>query len=72
MDYVKIDAVFVRGLPDSEDDLAMVRSINEIAHLVGKQTVAESVCSEAAMEQLREAGVDFVQGDAVSPAEPLT
>jgi len=71
VDFVKVDALFVRDLPESEDDLAMVKSINEIAHLVGKQTIAECVSSEAALEQLREVGVDFVQGVAVAVPETL-
>ena len=49
----------------------MVKSINEIAHLVGKQTIAEGVPNDAALEQLKAVGVDFVQGAAVSAPETM-
>jgi diguanylate cyclase (GGDEF)-like protein len=62
VDYVKIDGVFVRDIVDNPGDYAVVRSINEIGHYMGKQTIAEFVESDAVLERLREIGVDFVQG----------
>ena len=50
----------------------MVRSINEIAQLMGKATIAESVECEATMERLREIGVDYAQGFWLEPPRPLT
>jgi EAL domain-containing protein (putative c-di-GMP-specific phosphodiesterase class I) len=49
----------------------MVRSIAEMAHALGKQTVAEFVESEAIVERLRELGVDLAQGYAVGKPMPL-
>jgi diguanylate cyclase (GGDEF)-like protein/PAS domain S-box-containing protein len=65
VDYVKIDGVFVRNVTDSPVDLAMVRAINEIAHVMGKETIAEFVESEDILRKVREAGVDYAQGNAV-------
>jgi diguanylate cyclase (GGDEF)-like protein len=62
VDYVKIDGVFVRDIVDNPGDYAVVRSINEIGHYMGKQTIAECVESDAVLEKLKEVGVDFVQG----------
>jgi EAL domain-containing protein (putative c-di-GMP-specific phosphodiesterase class I) len=62
VDYVKIDGVFVKGIVDNPGDYAVVRSINEIGHYMGKQTIAEFVESDAVLERLKEIGVDFVQG----------
>ena len=62
VDYIKIDGVFVRDLATNPGDYAVVKSINEIAHFMGKQTVAEYVESDAIMAQLREIGVDYAQG----------
>ena len=45
-----------------EEDLAFLRLINELGHLTGKRTVAESVESEPVLQKLREIGVDFAQG----------
>ena len=42
--------------------LAMVHSINEIGHVMGKQTIAEFVETEGILEKLREIGVDYAQG----------
>ena len=65
VDFVNIDGMFVRDLAENESDVAMVKSINEISHLMGKQTVAEHVTDERSLERLRELGVDFAQGDAI-------
>ena len=62
VDYVKIDGVFVRDIATNPGDYAVVRSINEIGHYMGKKTIAEYVEDEAVLERLREIGVDFAQG----------
>jgi len=49
----------------------MVRSINEIGHIMGKQTIAEFVDSKSVLQKLREIGVDFVRGYAISMPEPV-
>ena len=72
VDFVKIDGVFVREILTDDIDLAMVRSINEIGHIMGKQTIAEHAESAAAVQKLREIGVDFVQGYAVGKPAPLS
>ena len=61
-DYVKIDGGFVQDIDQNEFNLAMVRSMNDIAHIMGKKTIAEFVENETALNLLREIGVDFVQG----------
>lgn len=65
VDYVKIDGAFVRDLPSSPHDLAIVRSINEIAHFMGIETIAEYVEQPAIAAQLAEIGIDYMQGYAV-------
>ncbi|MEM7220978.1 MAG: DUF1631 family protein [Pseudomonadota bacterium] len=62
VDYVKIDGVFVKDLADSPGDFAVVRSINEIGHYMGKKTIAEYVEDEKTLAMLREIGVDYAQG----------
>ncbi|MCC6709991.1 MAG: EAL domain-containing protein [Gammaproteobacteria bacterium] len=71
VDYLKIDGAFVRDMDSDSIDYAMVRSINDIGHLLGKQTVAEFVESGATIELLRTLGVDYVQGYAVGRPEPI-
>jgi len=62
VDYLKIDGVFVKDIATSSLDLALVRSINEIGHVLGKQTIAEFVEDRRILEQLRGLGVDYAQG----------
>ena len=69
--FLKIDGVFVRGIVDNAIDFAMVRSINEIARVMGKKTIAEFVENEAILERLRDLGVDYAQGYVLGRPEPL-
>ncbi|MBX3705385.1 MAG: DUF1631 family protein [Pseudomonadales bacterium] len=62
VDFVKIDGVFVRDVASDDDDYAVVRSINEIGHYLGKQTIAECVESAEVLARLEDIGVDFAQG----------
>ena len=68
---LKIDGTFVKGIVDNAIDLAMMRSIHEIAHVMGKQTIAEFVENAAILEKLRELGVNYAQGYAHGQPEPL-
>ncbi len=62
VDKLKIDGSFVQGLARTPVDQAMVRSMNQVAHALGKFTIAESVEDEETLVLLREYGVDFAQG----------
>lgn len=67
VDFVKIDGQFVRGMVQNPADRAIVMSINDIAHAFGKYTVAEFVESREILELLIECGVDYAQGNYISP-----
>ena len=71
VDYVKIDGSFVRNIVHDPIDHATVTAINNIAHSMGKQTVAEFVVDNATAEVLRELKVDFGQGFALDKPKPL-
>jgi len=70
VDKLKIDGSFVRGMAETRVDQAMVQSMNEIAHALGKQTIAEFVENAATLKLLRRYGVDYAQGHFLS--RPLT
>lgn len=70
-DVVKVDGAFIKDIATSAEDRAMARSINEIAHLLGKRTVAEHVEDEATLNQVREIGFDYAQGYFVGRPAPL-
>lgn len=77
VDSIKIDGRFVKNLALSTIDQAMVRAMNEIAHALGKQTVAEFVEDEASFRLLAAIGVDYAQGyhlgrpDVVLPCQAI-
>lgn len=62
VDFLKIDGVFVRDIETDSVALAMVRSINDIAHVMNKKTIAKFVENDATMKLLLDLGVDYVQG----------
>lgn len=62
VDYVKIDGTFISNIQNSDTDYAMAKSINDLAHFLGQQTVAECVETLENIPALREIGVDFLQG----------
>ena len=71
VDYIKIEGSFVQGLARDEMDLAIVRSINDIAHSLGKKTIAEHVENRHVLQALQECGVDYVQGFYIAPPAKL-
>lgn len=73
VDYLKIDGVFVKGIADDPIDLAMVKSINEIGHAMGKKTIAEFVENTVIFDKLKqnEIRVDYAQGYAIGRPQPV-
>jgi len=66
VDYLKIDGSFVREILRDPIDREMVRSINEIGHLTGKQTIAEFAENAEIIQMLTSLGVDYAQGYGVA------
>ena len=71
VNFLKIDGLFVRGIVSDPISYAMVKSIHDIGKLMGMQTIAESAESDEILQKLREIGVDFAQGFALSRPTPL-
>jgi len=71
VDYLKIDGSFVKEILHDPIDREMVRSINEIGHLTGKQTIAEFAENGEIIAMLRGMGVDFAQGYGVDEPRRL-
>jgi len=72
VDFLKIDGSFVKEILHDPIDREMVRSINEIGHLTGKQTIAEFAENEEIITMLRGMGVDYAQGYGVSEPKRVT
>lgn len=62
VDFLKIDGAFIKDIMSNENDCMMVRSINDLAHYMGIQTIAEYVENDAILARLAEIGVDYAQG----------
>jgi diguanylate cyclase (GGDEF)-like protein/PAS domain S-box-containing protein len=71
VDYLKIDGQFVRGVAADPVNRTLVSNINDIGHLLGKQTIAEYAEDDATLEILCELGVDHAQGFGIHRPEPL-
>ncbi len=69
-DFVKIDGQFVRSMARGATDRAIVTAMNDVAHSLGRYTVAEYVESPEIVRLLKICGVDKLQGNYISA--PLT
>lgn len=72
VDYLKIDGAFIKDITNSPTDRVMVNSMNEIAHSLQLETIAEYVENMDIHALLKEIGVDYAQGWGVHKPMPLT
>lgn len=72
VDFLKIDGCFVRDMMSDPIDKAMVKSIKDIGHTMGKKTIAEFVGDQATCDELRAMGIDYAQGFAMGKPTLLT
>jgi EAL domain-containing protein (putative c-di-GMP-specific phosphodiesterase class I) len=68
---LKIDGMFVKNMAGDPIDRAMVKSINDVGHVMGMKTIAKFVENNAIMEALNEIGVDYAQGYGIGRPEPF-
>ncbi|MFK7816248.1 MAG: EAL domain-containing protein [Gammaproteobacteria bacterium] len=71
VDFLKIDGMFVKDIHNDNVSRAMVKAINEMGHVLGKQTIAEYVENEEILNILKDIGVDFAQGYHAGRPEPI-
>ncbi|MEX1200814.1 MAG: EAL domain-containing protein [Methylophaga sp.] len=71
VDSLKIDGMFVKDMLLDPLDFEMVKSINEIGHVMGLTTIAEFVESPAILHKLQEIGVDYAQGYSIGVPTPI-
>lgn len=72
VDYLKIDGTFTRTLAADAQNQEIVRAIAQLARGLGRATVAEWVKDEAALQLIRELGVDYGQGDHLGRPVPVS
>jgi EAL domain-containing protein (putative c-di-GMP-specific phosphodiesterase class I) len=61
-DIVKIDRSFVQRLGEEREATVIVASIVQLAHSLGKRTVAEGVETPEQLTRVRRLGCDLAQG----------
>jgi EAL domain-containing protein (putative c-di-GMP-specific phosphodiesterase class I) len=71
VDLLKIDVDFVRDLATNTASRHVVEAVVTLARAFGLQTVAEGIEDAAALEVVRELGVDFAQGYYIAKPAPL-
>lgn len=65
LDYLKVDASFIRGLEDNPGNQAFLKGLSSIAHSIGLQVIAEGVVSTAEFGALGNVGFDGATGPAI-------
>ena len=65
IDYLKVDASFIRGLESNIGNQAFLRGLSTIARGIGLKVIAEGVVSEAELEALAGVGFDGATGPAI-------
>jgi len=65
LDYIKVDASFVRGLEANPGNQVFLKGLAGIAHGIDLMVIAEGVTSEAELQALAAAGFDGATGPAI-------
>ena len=71
VDNLKIDGSFISDMMEEPINRAMVESINNIGHIMKMKTVAEFVKNDEIKQALKDIGVDYLQGFAISKPTPI-
>lgn len=71
IDKIKIDRTFVKDIPESKEDIAIVKTIIDLCKNIGSLAMAEGVEKEEQLKVLSNYGCDEVQGYLLSRPVPL-
>lgn len=71
VDYLKIDGNFIHNLLHDPVNQHLVKAIVEVAHGLGKRTIAEFVSDEETIQLLRKYGVSYAQGYHIGRPIPI-
>lgn len=71
LDYLKVDASFVRGVESNAGNVAFLKGLCSIAHNIGLQVLAEGVATQVELDALTSLGFDGATGPAIREATAL-
>jgi diguanylate cyclase (GGDEF)-like protein len=71
IDYLKIDGSFIRDIALDPVVRATVNAINQIAHTMHLQTIAEFVENQQILDELRNLEIDYAQGFHICKPFPI-
>lgn len=71
VDFIKIDGELVKDAASSAAGFAVIEAINNIAHVMKLETIAEHVEDLSLMQLLKKIGVDYAQGYAIDHSSLL-
>jgi EAL domain-containing protein (putative c-di-GMP-specific phosphodiesterase class I) len=72
VDYVKIDGSFISDIVIDPLGRSIVNGINQIAHTMKLQTIAEFVESQSVVEELQRLKIDYAQGFHICMPFPIS
>jgi EAL domain-containing protein (putative c-di-GMP-specific phosphodiesterase class I) len=65
VNYLKVDASFIRGIESNPGNQSFLKGLTSIAHSIGVLVIAEGVLTEQEVEMLRNLDFDGATGPAV-------
>jgi EAL domain-containing protein (putative c-di-GMP-specific phosphodiesterase class I) len=71
VDVLKIPGTFIIDMATDPVDYAIVDAINRISHILGIQTVAESVEDGETLAKIKELNVNYAQGYFLAQPEAI-
>jgi two-component system CheB/CheR fusion protein len=71
IDSVKIDMSFIKNITEDPVNRSIVASVNEVAHLLNLEVIAEGIETQEQLDCLRAIGVDSFQGFLMGKPLPL-
>lgn len=69
LDYLKVDASFIRGLENNRGNAAFLKGLSSIAHSIGLQVIAEGVTTRAELCAIGTLGFDGATGPIIGERE---
>lgn len=70
-DMIKIDGTLIQNMLADASNIAIVRTIIQLAHQLNMKCIAEWVEDADTLDALCKMGIDYIQGYIVSPAVPM-